>query len=396
MEAERDTSKLLATTRARAHVYTTMKAMATAKAKEMAAAGAARAVEASAKAVEASQKLRLEAKEMGARAALSVDVAFTEVYNDLPDDALGPLLLSSSGGVFKGSELMRMHSLCDASYGSRWEGDQEIEGCDSVRPWEEIHYNATHNLRVIGTVNDDHCVEIAFRGTVVNDCGSRSVRGVGVDNALIDVNSKLVAPAAEFFGEAPGRALLHRVFQDAYRHLSGPVSEWLKNRGVAAGATLRIGGHSLGGALATLAFLELSLQGYAASLVSFGCPRTGNADFAAWVRADGRHSLVARIVNAGDPITMLPPHVIRDTFHTFSHVRHARHASGNRTPSRPRHPRLPRFRKPRSSLDPPATPRHRSTAPLSRTRPPTCRRVHPAALGRCVHPPRCKQLTGCK
>ena len=41
-----------------------------------------------------------------------------------------------------------------------------------------------------------------------------------------------------------------------------------------AGTKLRIGGHSLGGALATLSFLELSLQGeaaQAATLCSPGC-----------------------------------------------------------------------------------------------------------------------------
>ena len=46
----------------------------------------------------------------------------------------------------------------------------------------------------------------------------------------------------------------------------------------------------------------------------------GNADFAAWVRSEGRHSLIARLVNEGDPITWGPPHMIKDTYHTYSHV----------------------------------------------------------------------------
>ena len=38
------------------------------------------------------------------------------------------------------------------------------------------------------------------------------------------------------------------------------------------------------------------------------------------VRSEGRHCLIARMVNEGDPVTWFPPHVINDTYHTFSHV----------------------------------------------------------------------------
>ena len=38
------------------------------------------------------------------------------------------------------------------------------------------------------------------------------------------------------------------------------------------------------------------------------------------VRSEGRHCLIARIVNEGDPVTWGPPHVINDTYHTYSHV----------------------------------------------------------------------------
>ena len=291
-----------------------MKAKAAAKAKELATAGAAKAgglaaagaakaeelapgiaakaevlaVAGAAKATEAAKAGASKAQEMGHRAAEAIDTAFTEIYEELPDDALGAKLLATD--VFKGSDLLRMHDMCGAAYGSRWEGETEVEGCASADhpPWEEIYYDPKHNLRVVGTVCDDRRVEIAFRGTVMDDGGSKSVRGVGVDNAQTDVNIKLVPPSADFFfklgREPPGRALVHKGFQDAYAHLSGPVAEWLKSRGAVAGAKVRIGGHSLGGALATLSFLELSLQGFDATLVSLGCPRLGNADFAAWVQ----------------------------------------------------------------------------------------------------------------
>ena len=306
-----------------------MKAKAAAKAKELAAAGAAKAGElapvVAAKATEAAKAGASKAQEMGHRAADAVETAFTEVYEELPEDNLGAKLLATD--VFKGSELMRMHDLCGATYGSRWEGETEVEGLASGEhpPWEEVHFDAKHNLRVVGAVCDDRRVEIAFRGTVMDEGGSKHVKGVGLDNAQTDANVKLVTPSSDFFfklgREPPGRALVHKGFQDAYAHLSGPVAEWLKSRGISAeDSKARISGHSLGGALATLSFLELSLQGYDATLVTLGCPRVGNADFAAWVRSEGRHSLIARLVNEGDPITWGPPHMIKDTYHTYSHV----------------------------------------------------------------------------
>ena len=109
-----------------------MKAKAAAKAKELAAAGAAKAEElaaaGSAKALEAAKAYTgkddyqfgditkasaSKAQEMGQRAAEAIDTAFTEIYEDLPDECLGPKLLATD--VFKGSELMRMHDMCDAT-----------------------------------------------------------------------------------------------------------------------------------------------------------------------------------------------------------------------------------------------------------------------------------------
>ena len=105
-----------------------MKAKAAAKAKElatagaakaggMAAAGSARALElapvVAAKATEAAKAGASKAQEMGHRAAEAVDTAFTEIYDELPADALGAKLLAAD--VFKGGDLLRMHDMCDAA-----------------------------------------------------------------------------------------------------------------------------------------------------------------------------------------------------------------------------------------------------------------------------------------
>ena len=85
-----------------------MRARAAAKAKELAAAGAAKAEKlaaaGAAKATEAAKAGASKAQEMGHRAAEAIDTAFTEIYEELPDDALGAKLLATD--VFKGSDLL--------------------------------------------------------------------------------------------------------------------------------------------------------------------------------------------------------------------------------------------------------------------------------------------------
>ena len=79
---------------------------------------------------------------------------------------------------------------------------------------------------------------------------------------------------------------VHHGFLDAYESIIGDLSAYL--RGQDLGSTeshptakpLFITGHSLGGALAILAALELKRQGFPiAQVITFGQPRVGNAAF---------------------------------------------------------------------------------------------------------------------
>lgn len=65
---------------------------------------------------------------------------------------------------------------------------------------------------------------------------------------------------------------------------------------------LFITGHSLGGALATIAAKKLTHKGGIASCYTFGSPRVGNVDWAVGIKTP-----VYRVVNAVDPVTMMPP-----------------------------------------------------------------------------------------
>ncbi len=98
----------------------------------------------------------------------------------------------------------------------------------------------------------------------------------------------------------PGR--VHRGFQRALDRV------WRPLLGVLAGLgprPLRITGHSLGGALATLATARLRRQGHPIDLLcTFGAPRGGDATFARTLR-DQR---TIRVATPGDAVCEAPPH----------------------------------------------------------------------------------------
>ncbi|MCP4020862.1 MAG: lipase family protein, partial [Desulfobacteraceae bacterium] len=65
---------------------------------------------------------------------------------------------------------------------------------------------------------------------------------------------------------------------------------------------LFISGHSLGGALATIAAKELYHKGGIAACYTFGSPRVGDAEWISSIKTP-----FYRLVNAADCVTMLPP-----------------------------------------------------------------------------------------
>jgi pimeloyl-ACP methyl ester carboxylesterase len=77
---------------------------------------------------------------------------------------------------------------------------------------------------------------------------------------------------------------------------------------------LVITGHSLGGAVATLAAADLRAQGIPADLFTYGSPRTGNRQFAEFV--SGQSGINARVTHTADPVPRLPPLVLTPFRHT--------------------------------------------------------------------------------
>ncbi|SJL18753.1 uncharacterized protein ARMOST_22353 [Armillaria ostoyae] len=78
-------------------------------------------------------------------------------------------------------------------------------------------------------------------------------------------------------------------------------------------------GHSLGGAIALLdgVYLTLQLPSASVSVITYGMPRVGNQDFADWV---DEHVTVSHINNKKDPVPILPGRLLG--FHHCSGEKH--------------------------------------------------------------------------
>jgi triacylglycerol lipase len=94
---------------------------------------------------------------------------------------------------------------------------------------------------------------------------------------------------------------IHTGFDEAFSQVAVEIQQFL-NQDKFKNKPLFITGHSLGGALATVAAKKLTHKGGIASCYTFGSPRVGNVDWATGIKTP-----IYRIVNAVDPVTMMPP-----------------------------------------------------------------------------------------
>lgn len=94
---------------------------------------------------------------------------------------------------------------------------------------------------------------------------------------------------------------VHRGFLAAWQGVALEVEARL-----APGAPVRLAGHSLGGALAQLAALQLCERVSVAAVHTFGAPRVGNAAWRDLYNAN-LHDVTYRWEAEGDPVPWMPP-----------------------------------------------------------------------------------------
>lgn len=95
--------------------------------------------------------------------------------------------------------------------------------------------------------------------------------------------------------------MVHSGFSEAFSVVAEQIQTALNESNIAE-KPLFITGHSLGGALATIAAKRLTHKSGIASCYTFGSPRVGDTDWVAGLRTP-----VYRVVNAVDSVTMMPP-----------------------------------------------------------------------------------------
>ena len=98
----------------------------------------------------------------------------------------------------------------------------------------------------------------------------------------------------------PTGGRLHSGFKEQYDDVACRVETVLDNEDV-KGKPLFITGHSLGGAVATIAARRLSADRRIAACYTFGSPRVGTEEWVSRIKTP-----IYRIVNSADPVPMLP------------------------------------------------------------------------------------------
>ncbi|CAM3745083.1 lipase family protein [Vibrio aquimaris] len=132
-------------------------------------------------------------------------------------------------------------------------------------------------------VETEQYYALAFRGTEAT-----SVRDI-----KSDVNAKLTSCETQ--------GLVHSGFKHAYEQVASDITLALSSL-KDENKPLLVTGHSLGGAIATIAAKRLMFKNGIAACYTFGAPRVGDHEWASHMKTP-----IYRIVNAADSVPMFPP-----------------------------------------------------------------------------------------
>lgn len=174
--------------------------------------------------------------------------------------------------------------LSDLAYDPSQETKELTSGLDVLKFKLDATFDRDGTQAIV--VSCDEFVVLAFRGTEAT-----SVKDIKADAKAISM-------------KAPNEGRIHSGFDEAFRAVQSDIQKWLDCSDYSE-KPLFITGHSLGGALATIAARRLMHSGGIAGCYTFGAPRVGDDDWIAWLKTP-----LYRLVNAADCVTMLPPGAI--------------------------------------------------------------------------------------
>lgn len=139
--------------------------------------------------------------------------------------------------------------------------------------------------------NGTQAILVSFNNFIV--LGFRGTEATSIKDIKADAKAKTTSC------ETGGK--IHTGFKEAFESVSLDIQKKL-NEDEFKDKPLFVTGHSLGGALATVATKKLSHEGGIAACYTFGSPRVGDEEWIANIK-----SPIYRLVNAADCVTMLPP-----------------------------------------------------------------------------------------
>ena len=151
---------------------------------------------------------------------------------------------------------------------------------------QQVNWNLLNTFSVNGTQGyvaySDSFAALVFRGTEA------------------DRISDLKADVKAIHTACPTGGSVHSGFKEQYDDVAACLETLLDHQGV-KGKPLFIAGHSLGGAVATVAARRLTADRRIAACYTYGSPRVGTEEWVSQIKTP-----IYRIVNSADPIPMLP------------------------------------------------------------------------------------------
>lgn len=203
-------------------------------------------------------------------------------FNPILKDSTKKRLIDEVSKLTEGKNINALNALIEMVGYDADENKKELEKDVQFLGLELVETFDNNGTQAILLENDTYLF-LGFRGTEVT-----SIKDIQSD-------CKATTKVCESGGK------IHSGFDEAFSQIDVDVQQLL-DKVEYKDKPLFITGHSLGGALATIAAKKLTHKGGIAACYTFGSPRVGNISWALGIKTP-----IYRIVNAIDPVTMLPP-----------------------------------------------------------------------------------------
>jgi len=194
----------------------------------------------------------------------------------------------------KGYFLEKISRLIDKNKKSSLVKLLDIVGYDHTKEKEKLEDElGVLKMQLIETFDTDgtQAILVSFKNSII--LAFRGTEATSIKDIKADANA--ISTACETGGN------IHSGFKLSYECVRLDIEKKLSEEEF-KDKPLFISGHSLGGALATVAAKKIKHKGGIAACYTFGSPRVGDEE---WIQ--GIKAPVYRLVNAADCVTMLPP-----------------------------------------------------------------------------------------